>query len=85
MTIVGFAASRLKAAFFADNIAINAIFVFVGKVAFDLIFLVSERRLGGASLATQLFVWTPLSALLTAIVGLVVMSVVRPTLERRRG
>lgn len=85
MTIVGFAASRLKAAFFADNVMINAVFVFVGKVAFDLIFLVAERRLGGAALAGQLLLWTPLSALLTVVVGLVVMSVVRPTLERRRG
>ena len=85
MTIVGFSASRLKSAFFADNVLINAVFVFVGKVAFDLIFLLAERRLGGAALAAQLLLWTPLSALLTALVGLFVMSVVRPTLERRRG
>lgn len=85
MTVVGFSASRLKAAFFADNVLINAVFVFVGKVAFDLIFLAAERRLGGTALASQFLVWTPLSALLTAIVGLFVMSVVRPTLERRRG
>ena len=30
------------------------------------------------------FVWTPLAALMTAGVGLVVMALVRPTLERRR-
>lgn len=85
MTIVGFAASRLKAAFFADNVLINAVFVFIGKVAFDLIFLIAERRLGGSGLAWQLLLWTPLSAVLTALVGLFVMSVVRPTLERRHG
>lgn len=84
MTVVGFAASRLKAAFFADNVMLNAVFVFVGKVAYDLIFLVAERRLGGGALASQLLLWTPLAALLTALVGLLVMSVVRPTLERRR-
>lgn len=84
MTIVGFAASRLKSAFFADNVMLNAVFVFIGKVAFDVIFLVAERRLGGGALAGQLLLWTPLAALLTALVGLVVMSVVRPTLERRR-
>ena len=85
MTIVGFAASRLRSAFFADNVLINAVFVVVGKVAFDIIFVVAEQRLGGSALASQLLLWTPLSALLTALVGLVVMSVVRPTLERRRG
>lgn len=84
MTVVGFAASRLKAAFFADNVMLNAVFVFIGKVAYDLIFLVAERRLGGGALASQLLLWTPLAALLTALVGLLVMSVVRPTLERRR-
>jgi rod shape-determining protein MreD len=84
MTVVGFAASRLKAAFFADNVMLNAVFVFVGKVVYDLIFLVAERRLGGGALAAQLLLWTPLAALLTALVGLLVMSVVRPTLERRR-
>lgn len=84
MTVVGFAASRLKAAFFADNVMLNAVFVFIGKVAYDLIFLVAERRLGGGALASQLLLWTPLAALLTALVGLLVMTVVRPTLERRR-
>lgn len=84
MTVVGFAASRLKAAFFADNVMLNVVFVFIGKVVYDLIFLVAERRLGGGALASQLLLWTPLAALLTALVGLLVMSVVRPTLERRR-
>jgi hypothetical protein len=32
----------------------------------------------------QLLLWTPLAALLTALVGLVVLSLVRPTMERRR-
>ena len=84
MTLVGFGASRLKSAFFADNVWLNAIFVFIGKVTFDAVFVLAERRLGGLELLSQLFVWTPLSALLTALVGLVVMTLVRPTLERRR-
>ena len=84
MTLVGFSASRLKAAFFADNVAINAVFVFVGKVAFDWIFLLAERRLTGGALVSQLLLWTPLAAALTALTGLLVMAVMRPTLERRR-
>ena len=59
-------------------------FVFVGNVAFDWIFVVAERRLHGMALVSQLTWWTPLAALLTAVVGLVVMSVVRPTMDRRR-
>lgn len=84
LTVVGFSASRLKSAFFADNVGVNAVFVFVGKVAADAIFVLAEQRLGGAALATQLLVWTPLAALVTAVVGFVVLALVRPTLERRR-
>ncbi len=84
LTVVGFAASRLKAAFFADNVGVNAVFVFVGKLAADVIFLLAEQRLGGGALLAQLLVWTPLAAIVTALVGLVVLALVRPTLERRR-
>ncbi|MDH5235299.1 MAG: rod shape-determining protein MreD [Gemmatimonadota bacterium] len=84
MTLVGFAGSRLKAGFFAENLWLNAVFVFVGKVLFDLVYLLAEQRLGGAALLTQLFVWTPLAALVTSLVGLLVMAMVRPTLERRQ-
>jgi rod shape-determining protein MreD len=84
LTVVGFAASRLKAAFFADNVLVNAVFVFVGKLAADVIFVLAEQRLGGGALLAQLLLWTPLAALLTALVGLVVLALVRPTLERRR-
>lgn len=83
MTVVGYAASELKASFFADNLMLNGVFVFVGKVAFDLIFLLAEGRLGGVGLVSQLLLWTPLAAVLTAVIGLVVMALVRPTLERR--
>ncbi len=57
MTLVGFGASWLKAAFFADNVILNAVFVFVGKVAFDVIFLVAARRGRMRSMA-HLFLWT---------------------------
>lgn len=84
LTVVGFSASRLKAAFFADNVGVNAVFVFLGKLAADVIFLLAEQRLGGAALLAQLLVWTPLAAIVTSLVGLVVLALVRPTLERRR-
>jgi rod shape-determining protein MreD len=84
MTLVGFLASRLKAAFFADDLLLNAIFVFVGKALFDLIYLLAEGRLGGLALLWQLLLWTPLAALATALVGLVVLALMRPSLEQRR-
>ncbi len=84
MTIVGFGASWLKAAFFADNIALNGIFIFAGKWAFDAIFLVAERRLQGTDLLVQLLLWSPLAAAATAIAGLVVLLTVRPVLGAPR-
>lgn len=84
MTLVGYTASRMKATFYTDNVLLNALFVFVGKVTFDAIFLVAERRLHGLALLGQLLLWTPLAALVTALVGLAVMAMVRPTMDRRR-
>ena len=84
MTMVGFGASWLKAAFFADNIALNGIFVFLGKWAFDLIFLVAERRLQGTDLLLQTLLWSPLAAAVTAMMGLLVLFAVRPVLGAPR-
>lgn len=84
MTVTAFVASRLKAAFFADDLGLNAIFVFGGKVVFDVISIVFEGRLSGGALAWQLLAWTPLSALATAVIGVVVMAMVRPSINERR-
>jgi rod shape-determining protein MreD len=84
MTIVGFGASWLKAAFFADNIALNGIFIFAGKWAFDTIFLLAEHRLQGTDLLVQLLLWSPLAAAGTAVAGLVVLLTVRPVLGAPR-
>ena len=84
MTSVAFLASRLKAAFFTDELGLNAVFVFLGKFAFDVILILAEGRLRGFALLWQFIAWTPLSALATAAVGLVVMAAVRPALAERR-
>jgi rod shape-determining protein MreD len=80
MTVVGFGASWLKAAFFADNIALNGIFIFAGKWAFDTIYLLAEHRLQGTDLLVQLLLWSPLAAAATAVAGLVVLLTARPVL-----
>lgn len=84
MTLVAFGASRLKAAFFTDELGLHAIFVFLGKLVFDAVAIVAEGRLSGMTLVWQLLAWTPLSALATAAVGLVVLGAVRPAAPERR-
>jgi rod shape-determining protein MreD len=84
MTVMAFAASRLKAAFFTDELGLNAGFVFLGKLLYDVIAVLAEGRLSGMTLVWQLLAWTPLSALATAAVGLVVLGALRPAFETRR-
>ena len=81
MTIVGYLASWLKAVFFADNIALNAFFFFLGKWVFDVIYFIVEHRLLGIELVQQLLLWSPLSAAATAVAGVVLLFVMRPLLE----
>lgn len=81
MTVVGYLASWLKAVFFADNLALNAFFFFLGKWIFDLIYFVVEQRLGGIELVQQLLLWSPLSAAATAAAGVLLLLIMRPMLE----
>lgn len=84
MTVVGFLASWLKAVFFTENLALNAIFVFAGKWAFDIAYLTASHRAGGADFAVQVFAWSPLAAALTAVVGVGVLVASRPAVMGHR-
>ena len=84
MTLMAYGASRLKTAFFADDLGLNAVFVFLGKVFYDTVLTLAEGRMSGMTLVWQMVAWTPLSALATAAVGLVVLAVVPPATSERR-
>ena len=83
MCTVGFAASWLKAVFFADNLVLNGFFLFLGKWVFDLISLIAGHHAQGSALLMQFLVWAPLSALVTATVGVVCLMLLRPLMEVR--
>jgi rod shape-determining protein MreD len=82
-TIVAYAASWLKAVFFADNLALNGFFLFVGKWLFDLVYVLVERRMHGTEMLMQIVVWSPLAAAVTALAGVVAVTVLKPILEVR--
>ena len=84
MAVVGFPASWMKAIFFADNLALNGFFFFLGKWAFDIVMILAEQRLSGGDMATQLLLWSPLAAMNTAIAGIVLLVLLRPVLEPSR-
>lgn len=81
MSVVAFTASWLRAVIFADNVVLHAFFFFVGKWTFDLIYLVMARGAPPMELLAQAGVWSPLSAALTAAVGVFVMLAYRMTLD----
>ena len=81
MSVVGFAASWLRAVIFADNVVLHAFFFFIGKWVFDLIYLIIARGAPPLELLAQAGVWSPLSAALTAATGVFVMLAYRMTLD----
>ncbi len=83
LAIVGFAASRLKSVFFADNLVLNAFFLFLGEWAYRIIFLLAGHRTSGGELFMNLLVWSPLGAAVTAAAGVLVLSLLRPLMEVR--
>lgn len=84
LSAVGSAASWLKSAVFGDNILLQVVFLAAGKWAFDILYLVVERRLGLGDLAIQLVLWSPLSAVATGIAGALVVMAFGISLESRR-
>jgi cell shape-determining protein MreD len=82
-TVVGFASSWLKAVFFADNFALNAIFLVAGKWAFDLVYVLLSRRMHGLEMFAQLLLWSPLSALVTGLAGVIIVTMFRPLYQER--
>jgi len=84
MSAVGSAASWLKAAVFGDNVLLQAIFLAAGKWAFDIIYLVAERRLALGDMLIQMFLWSPLSAIATGLAGVLIVLTFRISMEPRR-
>ena len=81
MSVVGFAASWLKAVFFADDLALNAFFFFLGKWAFDVVYLLAEHRNTTGELLVEILVWSPLKGAVTALFGLLTLTILRPLLR----
>lgn len=82
--VVGFASSSLKAAFFTENQLLNGVFVLLGKWVFDVVYLLAARQMSASDLLVQLLWWSPLAAVVTAMVGLGVLMVSRPPESRHR-
>ena len=84
-TVVGYLAAWGKAIFFAENLAVNAGFIFAGTWVRDLLVLVGGGHVRGTELVWQLLLWSPLKAATTAFVGVIVLLVFQRWLAIRIG
>jgi len=84
-TCVGYLAAWGKAVFFAENLLVSAGFFFLGTWLRDAIVLVAGRHMDETALFWQLLVWSPVKALMTALVGLLVLLLFRQWLQIRIG
>lgn len=78
LTLVAFGASRLKAAFFSDHVALTGLFVFVAKWTFDTVMTLLTGAGTGVSVLDRLLLWAPLAAALTALVAVLLLVLFRP-------
>jgi rod shape-determining protein MreD len=83
MSAVAAAASWLKQVVFGDNVLAQLTFLAAGKLAYDFVYVIAERRLGLGELFPQLLLWSPLSALATGLAGVIVVSMFRISMEAR--
>ena len=80
--LVGWGASWGRAIFFADNLLVNIALFFFGTWIRDVLLLFFSGTPIGR-LPANIFVWAPLQAMTTAIVGIVVVMVFRDWLAIR--
>jgi rod shape-determining protein MreD len=81
---VAYAASFLKASVFADRPAMNTFMFFGGKWVYDIVFLLVEGDVLSSAALTQIFVWSVLAAVVTAIAGAATLALARPLLADAR-
>ncbi len=84
-TVTGYLAAWLKAFVVADSVAITALLVVAAAWLRDLVQVLAAHQLRGGGLLKQLFVYSPLAALLTGVAALVVFTALRGWLAERGG
>jgi rod shape-determining protein MreD len=82
LTVVGYLSGWLKAVVFADNLLVNALFVFVAAWARDAIQVLVAHQLQGGELGWQLLALSPLAAASTAAAAAVTLLLFRGWLRQ---
>jgi rod shape-determining protein MreD len=82
-TVVGYLSAWAKAVFFAENLMVSVGFFFGGAWMRDLLVLLAGGHAIGTTFLYQMLVWSPLKALTTATLGVVVLLTFRRWLDVR--
>jgi rod shape-determining protein MreD len=77
LTIIGYGAGWLKAVVFADNLLVNALFVFAASWVRDVLQVLAANQLRGGALGRELLLLSPATALSTTAAALVALVVLR--------
>ncbi len=78
LTLICHGASRLRAVFFSDALAVTGGFVFLGTWLFLMGRLIVSGGLAAGGMVSALFLWAPLTAGATALVALALLVLFRP-------
>jgi len=82
LTVIGYLSGWLKVIVFADNLLVNALFVFVAAWMRDAIEVLVAHQLQGGALAWQLLALSPLAAASTAAAAAVTLFLFRGWLRQ---
>jgi rod shape-determining protein MreD len=82
-TVVAYLGAWGRAVFFAENVLVSAGFFFTGTLIRDFLVLLAGGFVGGSRFFWQIAVWSPLKALTTAVVGVLVLVTFQRWLEVR--
>jgi rod shape-determining protein MreD len=78
LTLISHGASRLRAVFFSDALAVTGAFVGLGTWLFLAGRLVVAGTWAGGDLVAALFLWAPLTAAATALLAVALLVLFRP-------
>jgi rod shape-determining protein MreD len=81
--VVGYGAGWVRRLTFADNLLINALFVFAASWLRDVVQVLAANQLAGGALAWQLLAWSPLAGLTTAAAAFAALLLFRGWLAAR--
>ncbi len=82
-SVVGYLAAWGRAVFFADNVLVTAGFFAVGTWLRNLLVLLASGPPGGTPMWQEIWVWSPVQAVSTAVAGVVIAVILRGWLDLR--